>query len=43
MAYQGVWAGIRTPDGYEDFYAMIESGDVQTTENIFIKTMLNEI
>jgi hypothetical protein len=42
MAYhgnQGVWGGIRMTDGYEGIYAMatIESGGVQTTENMLTK------
>jgi hypothetical protein len=41
--HQGVWGGIRTTDGYEGFYAMIESGGVQTTENMLMKTILDEI
>jgi hypothetical protein len=45
--HQGVWAGIRITNGCEDYLyamAMIESGGVQTTENILVKkTMLNEI
>jgi hypothetical protein len=48
MAYrvhQCVWGGIRTTDGYEGFYAMamVESGGVQTTENMLMKTVLNEV
>jgi HD superfamily phosphohydrolase len=42
MAYQGhqgVWDGRRIIDGYEGFHGMvtIESGGVQTTENMLIK------